>query len=121
MIRCIAFLMALFGGLVTAMPARAQDVPSAPAPARSYAQPPFLRSALLSPDGTMIAAQLWEAGRSRIGIWTLDKGPEQQPRTIPADNLTGIEWAGNRRLLVSTMTLAIIANSGSIYVGPTGG
>jgi hypothetical protein len=108
-------LLALLALLAAIEPAGAQNPP----PASRYAQPPFLRGALLSPDGTRVAAQLSDAADvTRIGIWTLAKGADQDPQTISVGGLTGFQWAGNQRLLVTSLSFSIIGSSSGIYIGP---
>jgi dipeptidyl aminopeptidase/acylaminoacyl peptidase len=122
MMRCAAWLLAVLAVVSASSAAPAQVPPAAAAkspPAASlYAQPPYLRGALLSPDGTRIAAQLSDGEVERIGIWTLAKGPDQEPHTISVGGLTGFRWAGNQRLLVTSISLSIIASSNAIYIGP---
>lgn len=117
--RLLALLLFVFAALGATASARAQSPQAAPAPASVYAQPPFLQRALLSPDGTMVAAQLSDTKYTQIGIWTLAKGPKQQPRIIPATNMTSFQWAGNGRLLVATTAIALIVSSSSFTIAPS--
>jgi dipeptidyl aminopeptidase/acylaminoacyl peptidase len=91
---------------------------SAPPPARLYAQPPFLYGPQLSPDGTRIAAHLSDVASDRIGIWTLAKGPAQDPQIVRVANVAAFRWVGNDRLLVDSLTMVIFANSSGIGVAP---
>jgi len=115
-------LLPLLAAALGAGAAGHAQVPEAPAavppPASRYAQPPFLTRALLSPDGTRIAAHLGDMDSGRIGIWTLAKGPDQEPEIVRVANAAAFRWAGNDRLLVDSLTLVINVSSSGISLGP---
>lgn len=99
-------------------PANSGAVPE-PIPIEDFARLPFLTDALLSPDGTRIAARVSEGGEKRIGIWTLSEGPEQTPRLIPASGGESFEWASDRRLLIQVTRLTIVVAGQTIMPVPT--
>ncbi|HEY0114431.1 MAG TPA: hypothetical protein VGB54_01805, partial [Allosphingosinicella sp.] len=118
----LAVLLAL--GAPAALPAQ-QAAPAPPGaeagplPVRRYAALPSLRGATLSPDGTRIAAQFTAGGVERIGIWTLARGPGAEPEQIQAGLVESFQWAGDDRLLITTLTLTILARRNTIYLGPS--
>jgi dienelactone hydrolase len=93
-------------------PAAAQTAaPAAAAPvsdAERFAELPFVGNPVLSPDGGQIAARISADGQERIGIWTLTSDGQRQTRTIPAGNVVSYQWAGNRRLLMTTTNLILL-------------
>ena len=91
---------------------------SQPLPVEAFAEPPFLSSPLLSPDGTRIAALVTSGGRQRIGIWTLSEPRDHPPKWIEFANVESFAWAGDNRLIVSTVGVSIMVSGDAIVVGP---
>jgi len=103
--------------LLLAGPARASE--TAPPPVESFAQLPFLANALLSPDGTRIAAQVTVGGEERIGIWTLAAPRDEPPRLIEAADVDWFTWAGDNRLLIRSTALTLVTFGGAVLPLPT--
>jgi dienelactone hydrolase len=111
-----------FGAAVSllAAPLTAQ----APAPAaaarlatEAYAELPFLSTPLLSPDGTRIAARVSGGGEEHIGIWTLSEPRDRAPRLIETGNLESFAWAGDSRLIISSIGFGIMRSGYMISYG----
>ncbi len=99
--------------------ALAQTPAPSPQPEVSrYAQLPFLSDAQLSPNGQLIAARLSAGGEEHIVIWTIADGPDQRPLTVRVAGIESFMWAGDDRLLIHQLRLAVRAESSAIYVGP---
>lgn len=88
--------------------AGASQPPSGPIPIEDFARLPFLSDALLSPDGTRIAARVSREGREWIAIWSLSEGATQSPRMIPVAGSLSFHWAGDRRLLISVNNVLVL-------------
>ena len=89
-----------------------------PLPVEAFAELPFLSSPILSPDGTRIAAQLSSGGREWIGIWTLSESRDHPPKLIEVGNVENFAWAGNGRLIISTVETSIISSGVVVAFGP---
>ena len=93
----------------------------APAPARLatdvYAELPFLSTPLLSPDGARIAARVSGGGEEHIGIWTLSEPRDRPPRLIEAGNVESFTWAGDNRLIISSIGFNIMRSGALISYG----
>jgi dipeptidyl aminopeptidase/acylaminoacyl peptidase len=114
-----AAAVALQAGPATA-PAPAAQPAAAPALApEAFAELPFLSDALLSPDGTKIAARVIVDGREQIGIWTLADPRDQPPRLIDIAGVESFTWAGDRRLLIKTLGMGILSSGNAIAYGVT--
>jgi dipeptidyl aminopeptidase/acylaminoacyl peptidase len=85
----------------------------------AFAELPFLADALLSPDGTRIAARVVVDGREQIGIWTLAESRDRPPRLLDVAGIENFTWAGNGRLLIETLSLGILSSGNAIAFGPT--
>jgi len=98
--------------------------PGAPAAARpilpveSFAALPFLSTPVLSPDGTRIAARISSAGRDWIGIWTLSEPRDRPPRMIEVGSIESFTWAGDSRLIISTLDVRLVTSGVVIAFGP---
>jgi dipeptidyl aminopeptidase/acylaminoacyl peptidase len=92
--------MALVADAQAQQPAPVQQgsMPSAEA----FADLPFLSNAVLSPDGTRIAAQVIADGREQIGVWALADPRDRPPRLLPQTGyeVRWLRWAGAGRLLI---------------------
>lgn len=91
---------------------------SEPLPAEAFAELPFLSSPLLSPDGTRIAAQVTRDGRQWLCIWTLSEPRDHPPKFINVPNVDSFAWAGDSRLIISTVSVGIVMGSGMFAIGP---
>jgi len=75
--------------------------PDGPVSVEDFARLPFLSDALISPDGTKVAARVSSGGQESIAIWTLNHGAASDPVLIPAGGNQSFEWAGDAHLLIS--------------------
>lgn len=86
----------------------------APVSIEDFARLPFLSDALLSPDGTRIAARVSAEGRQYIAIWLPDSD-RQAPRMIQADSNEAFRWAGDNRLLITSTALFAILVDQAVF------
>src|SRR5581483_9056650 len=84
----------------------------------AFAELPFLSAPLLSPDGTRIAGRISGGGSERIGIWTLSEPRDHPPEMFDVGPVESFSWAGDNRLVVSTVHARIMAGGGEIVAGP---
>jgi len=80
-------------------------------PTSAFSQVPALRKPILSPDGRLILARATSNGRGRLVLLQADR-PEATPRVIdigPA-NVAALQWAGNKRLLMTVMSTSFLFN-----------
>jgi hypothetical protein len=84
-----------------------------PIPVEAFASLPFLSDALLSPDGSRIAARVSGAGAQNIGIWTLADGAAGTPQLIAADGNESFQWAGDNRLLITASVMFTLSLDGA--------
>lgn len=89
-------------------PPASATAPASRIPIERFAELPVLGGALLSPDGTRIAARFTDGTNDRIGVWSVDGGETRQLRSIIAPNTASFQWAGNGRLLINTTSLFIL-------------
>ena len=82
-----------------------------------YSDLPFLSDARLSPDGTRIAARINSHGSDQIGVWTLSAPRDQPPVMIDASGLESFAWAGDQRLIFTSLNIRILASNSMIGIG----
>lgn len=111
---CCAWTMLLAAPIALA----ADAPPAAPVSVESYSELPFLSDPLLSPDGTRIAARISNSGHEQIAIWTLSEPRDHPPKLINIGGVESFAWAGDGRLVISTIGLRIIASGNAIAFGP---
>lgn len=119
--------LACAAALIAEMPAAAATEPPAPPPAAAtaplpiahFAQLPFVRSPLLSPDGRRIAAFVVNEAGERVAVFALRDGQWRMEHSLPADNAASFQWAGNDRLLIDVNSVAVIAGGGLWIPYPT--
>jgi dipeptidyl aminopeptidase/acylaminoacyl peptidase len=99
-------------------PARVAASTAQPLPVEAFAELPFLSAPLLSPDGTRIAGRISGGGSERIGIWTLSEPRDHPPVMFDVGPVESFSWAGDNRLVISTVHARIIASGGMIAFGP---
>jgi dipeptidyl aminopeptidase/acylaminoacyl peptidase len=82
--------------------------PPAPLPVSDFAQLPFLRDPLLSPDGKHIAARLLVEDKVLVAIMQLDGASAKRRAVLNIEKSTiyGYQWAGNGKLLLSVLMTA---------------
>jgi len=109
-------------GVAPASPAAAAPAANAQPDAltpEAFAELPFLSDALLSPDGTRIAARVVVDNREHVGIWTLADPRDRPPRLINAGGVESFTWAGNNRLLIETLSVGLLSNGTAFAFGPS--
>jgi dipeptidyl aminopeptidase/acylaminoacyl peptidase len=101
---------------VAISPAAAADPPSSASPAAGaalpiehFAQLPFVRSPLLSPDGRRIAALIVNEAEERIAVFAPADGGWRIEHSLAAANAPSFQWAGNDRLLIDVDSVTIVA------------
>ncbi|WP_294121400.1 alpha/beta fold hydrolase [Sphingomonas sp.] len=90
--------------LLLAAPCGASDQTARRIPVEDFAELPFLRTPVLSPDGQHIVAKNVIKGVSRLLIINADH-PGPDPKIIPVGKITinAVHWAGNNRLLLEVI------------------
>lgn len=91
---------------IATVPAQAAAPP--PLPIADFAQLPFLRDPVLSPDGGHVAARLLIDGKVVLAILSLEGGAAKRRAIINIEKTSVIRysWAGNGKLLVSLLVTA---------------
>ena len=56
-------------------------------------------------------------GEEHIGIWTLSEPRDRAPRLIEAGNVESFAWAGDNRLLISSIGFGIMSSGNMIAYG----
>lgn len=117
---CAAALIAVLPAAAAATePLAAPTAAAAPLPIGHFAQLPFVRSPILSPDGRRIAAFVLNDGRERIAVFGPRGGSWAIEHSLPADNAASFQWAGNDRLLIDVDSVTIITGGGVFLPTPT--
>ncbi len=91
-------------------------VANAPIPLETIGQLPFLRTPLISPDGTHIAARTMQEGEQRIAVWALSPEIGPPASVINAGNLDSFAWMDDRRLLLSGTRMTFLVTSNGIGI-----
>ena len=97
-------------GAALAMAAAPAGAAEAPAllPLDALAEIPFISNPLLSPDGKRLLAKVNSGGKEALAIYDLAAGSSAPPKILPhPDGVRWYRWAGNGRVLVSSMHISI--------------
>ena len=105
--------------LLAATTARAVDPSQAPLTVETFAELPFFANPRLSPDGRRIAARLIHGSHNQIGVWTLSDPRERPPHMIDIDDAESFAWAGDERIIVTTLQMRTISSMNYIAMGPS--
>lgn len=101
-------MRALISGLLLCVSAQSIAAPPPPLPLADFAQLPFLRDPVLSPDGKHIAARLLVEGKLLVAIMALDGTTANRRAVLNIEKSTiyGYRWAGSGNLLLHVMVVA---------------
>src|SRR5688572_13266796 len=80
-----------------------------PIPVEAFGDLPFIGEPMLSPNGTKVAARVFDGGKERVGIWDSDSGVTPRRLISAGDyDLKWFRWAGDDRLLIGVQSIVVV-------------